>query len=156
MIDQINMSETLIDAAKEVFQTMIFMSISEKEDQETKLVGNTYMGTISFKGDIEGCLGVTFEMAAAKAIATNMLCLEPDETVADEDLADAVGEVANMVMGVVKGRLLDHLESIEISIPTVVSGRDLKSNVGDAIRIVKRVSVESFEGELSFLARYNG
>lgn len=157
MIDQISMSETLLDAAKEVFETMIFMSITEKEDQEAAIVGNAYLGTISFKGDIAGCLGVTFEEAAAKAVAANMLCLEPDEAVSEADLADAVGEVANMVMGGVKSRLLGEIGSIELSIPTVISGRTLKSNVGDCTsRIVKRVHVDAFEGELSFLARSNG
>ena len=156
MIEQVSMSETLLDAAKEVFETMIFMSITEKEDQETEIVGDTYLGTISFKGDIQGSLGVTFEESAAKAVAANMLCLEPDEAVSDEDLADAVGEVANMVMGGVKSRLPDEIGSIEISIPTVISGRNLKSNVGDPGRIVKRVNVDAFEGELSFLARSNG
>ena len=156
MIEQISMGETLLDAAKEVFETMIFMSITEKEDQETEIVGDTYLGTISFKGDIQGSLGVTFEESAAKAVAASMLCLEPDEAVSDEDLADAVGEVANMVMGGVKSRLQDEIGSIEISIPTVISGQNLKSNVGDSGRIVKRVHVDSFEGELSLLARSNG
>jgi len=156
MIEQISMGETLLDAAKEVFETMIFMSITEKEDQETEIVGDTYLGTISFKGDVQGSLGITFEASAAKAVAAGMLCLEPDEAVSDEDLADAVGEVANMVMGGVKSRLQDELGSIEISIPTVISGQNLKSNVGDSGRIVKRVNVDSFEGELSLLARSNG
>ncbi len=156
MIDQISMSETLLDAAKEVFETMIFMKVTEKEDQETEIVGDTYLGTITFKGEMEGCLGVTLEEAAAKAVAANMLGLEPDEEVSEEDLADAVGEVANMVMGGVKSRMQDKIGSLEISVPTVISGRNLKSTMGDCTsRVVKRVNVDAFEGELSFLARSN-
>jgi hypothetical protein len=41
MIDQICMSDTLMDAAKEVFDTMVFMTITEKEDQDAKIAGDT-------------------------------------------------------------------------------------------------------------------
>ena len=156
MIDQISMSETLLDAAKKVFETMIFMSVTEKDDQEAKIVGDTYLGMVTFKGDIEGCVSITLEEAAAKAVAANMLGLEPDEEVSEEDLADAVGEVANMVMGGVKSRMQDEIRSLDVSIPTVTSGRNLESGVGDCTRrVVKRVNVDAFEGELSFLARSN-
>ncbi len=156
MIDQISMSETLLDAAKKVFGTMIFMNVTEKDDQEAKIVGDTYLWMVTFKGDIEGCVGITLEEAAAKAVAANMLGLEPDEEVSEEDLADAVGEVANMVMGGVKSRMQDEIRSLDISIPTVTSGRNLESSVGDCTpRVVKRVNVDAFEGELSFLARPN-
>jgi CheY-specific phosphatase CheX len=121
------------------------------------LLGTPNLGTITFKGEIEGCVGVTFEEEAAKAVSASMLCLEEGEEVSEEDLADAVGEVANMIMGGVKSRLQDEYGAIEISIPTVISGRILKSNVGDAkCRILKRVNIDTYNGEFSFFARESG
>lgn len=154
MIDELNVSTTLLESAREVFETMIFMNISEDSSGGERIQGDTYLGTITFKGDIEGCLGVTFEEGCAKAVAANMLCLEPDAEVSEEDLADAVGEVANMVMGSVKTRLQDEIGAIEISIPSVISGRILKSNVGDCTtKVLTRVKIDAYEGELSFVAR---
>ena len=65
-------------------------------------------------------------------------------------------DAANVVMGGVKSRMQDETRSLDISIPTVISGRNLKSTMGDCTsRVVKRVNVDAFAGELSFLARSN-
>ncbi len=157
MIEQICMTETLLEAAKEVFETMIFMNIEKAPDQEAKLNGTMFLGTITFKGGIEGCLSIALEEACGIAVAKGMLCMEPDEEVPDEDLADAIGEVANMVMGSVKTRLQDTIPNIEISIPTVICGRILKNNMGDcSVKAVLRVKIEEFDAELCFLCRSKG
>ena len=148
------MTETLLEAAKEVFETMIFMNIEKAADQETKLNGTMFLGTITFKGGIEGCLSIALEEACGIAVAKGMLCMEPDDEVPDEDLADAIGEVANMVMGSVKTRIQDTVPSVEISIPTVICGRILKNSMGDcSIKAVLKVEIEEFDAELCFLCR---
>ncbi len=144
----------MFDGAKEVFETMIFMNISESPDQNERLSGDTYLGSITFKGDIEGCLGVTMTQVCAETVASNMLCLEPGEEIPEGDLADAIGEVANMVMGSVKTRVQDTIPNIELSIPTVIFGRIINSNVGDCpIKEKIRVKVDEYDAELSLLCR---
>ena len=66
-------TETLLEAAKEVFETMIFMNIEEASDQEAKMDGTMFLGTITFKGGIEGCLSIALEEACGIAVAKSML-----------------------------------------------------------------------------------
>ena len=154
MIEQICVTETLLEAAKEVFETMIFMNIEKAPDQQAKMEGTMFLGTITFKGGIEGCLSIALEEACGIAVAKNMLCMESDDEMGDEDLADAIGEVANMVMGSVKTRLQDEVPDIEISIPTVICGRVLKNNMGDcSIKAILRAKIDEYDAELCFLCR---
>jgi hypothetical protein len=50
----------------------------------------------------------------------------PDE-LASEETCDAMGEVANMIMGSVKSRVANSLGDLQVSIPSVVSGRKLEN-----------------------------
>ncbi len=157
MIEQVCISETLLDSIKEVFETMIFMSVAKGEDQAATIEGDTFLGTITFKGEIEGCLGICFSDDCAKTVSANMLCIDDPAEVADEDLADAIGEVANMVMGSVKTRLQGDMPNLEISIPSVICGRVLKSNLGEAtIKERLMVKIDQFDVELTFSCRTAG
>ena len=157
MIDQFCISDVLLDSIKEVFETMIFMSVAKGEDQETRITGDTFLGTITFKGEIEGCLGICLGEDCARTVSANMLCIDDPAEVSDEDLADAIGEIANMVMGSVKTRLQEEMPHLEISIPSVICGRVLKSNLGDATlkeRLI--VKIDQYDVELNFSCRAAG
>jgi chemotaxis protein CheX len=131
MIEQKTYHETVLDAAKEVFETMIFMEIEPAAETAADWTAHSLLGTITFKGDMEGCLGISLADSCAKTIARNMLALDPDSPVSDQEVCDAVGEVANMVMGSIKHRLQDACPDIAVSIPTVISGRELSSSLGE-------------------------
>jgi len=154
MIEQVCLSETLLEAVREVFDTMIFMDVSEGTDQDTVVDGNTFLGSITFKGDIEGCFSICLEEACAKAISVNMLCLESPDELAEEDLVDAIGEVANMIMGSMKTRMHSVSPNIELSIPSVVSGRILKANLGESeIKVSTRIKIGDYNADLTFQYR---
>jgi chemotaxis protein CheX len=141
MIDQVCLSDSLLQAAKEVFSSMIFMDI-EPLPQPTTLGNETLLSSITFKGDIEGCLAICCELPCAKTIAGNMLGVESTDGMGEQEWVDAMGEVANMVMGSVKSRLQESTPNIEVSIPSVVSGREIKANMGDRmVRTVVHVQV---------------
>ncbi len=130
MLDQVCLSDTLLQAAQEVFSSMIFMDI-EPLPQPTALGNETLLSSITFKGDIEGSLTLCCDLACAKTIAGNMLGIESTDGMGEQEWVDAMGEVANMVMGSVKSRLQESTPNIEVSIPSVVSGREMKANMGD-------------------------
>ena len=157
MVEEMCLTKALLDSAKEVFETMIFMSIEECADDDRHVEGDALMGTITFTNSLEGCLGICCGMSCAEAVATNMLGLESDEEIAKEDVCDAIGEVTNMVMGSVKARLLEVVEDIQVSIPSVIKGRELISSMGDGIsKILVKVSIEDEHiAELSLLCRDN-
>ncbi|MEJ5260274.1 MAG: chemotaxis protein CheX [Anaerohalosphaeraceae bacterium] len=131
MIEQKTYHEIVLDAAKEVFETMIFMEIEPSAQASIDESALSLLGTITFKGDIEGCMGINLSWPCGQTIARNMLALEPDAEVSQQEVCDAVGEVANMVMGSIKSRLQDMYPDIAVSIPTVVTGRELNSNLGE-------------------------
>ncbi len=157
MVEEMCLTEALLEGAKEIFETMIFMSMEECSDDDRNIEGDALMGTITFKNSLEGCLGICCGVDSAKAIAANMLGLEPGDDIGQEDICDAIGEVANLVMGSVKARLLEHVDDIQVSIPSVVKGHELINSLGDgANRISVKVSLEDeYIAELSFLCREN-
>lgn len=131
MIDEVCLNDTVLAAAEEVFNTMIFMDVKESSEQQRNIEGDTILSLITFKGDLEGCLGIYCNLSCAKAIALNMLGMEPTEELDIAEIRDAIGEVANMVMGSVKTRLQETITNIEVSIPTVIRGQKLDNSLGD-------------------------
>ena len=132
MLEQICISDVLLESAKEVFETMIFMDV-EKAPSENCGEENDWalLGSITFKGGLQGCLAVCFDAPCSNAIAMNMLGIDSVGELNEDDVCDAIGEVANMVMGSAKSRLIETTGNIEVSIPSVISGRKLKNNLGE-------------------------
>ena len=157
MIDQICFNEIIIESAKEVFETMIFMDLTETTEPDQNIEGESLLSSITFKGDLEGCLTICCSTPCAQTIAANMLGIDTDEEISEEDTCDAIGEIANMVMGSIKSRLLEVIGNLEVSIPSVVSGRELKNNLGDGTgNISVKVNIEDeYVAELSLLYREN-
>jgi len=169
MVDEVCLNEALLAGATEVFETMIFMDIrqSTAQDQEAScesnsqdgseqhLKGNTFLGSITFTGDMEGCLGICCSISCAKAIAQNMLGMAPTDELNEAEISDAIGEVANMVMGSFKSRVQETVGNLNVSIPTVVKGRSLDASVGeDAGRTVINVNIaDQYDAEFSLLYR---
>ena len=154
MVDQICINEALLDGAKEVFETMVFMDIAEATEPDQKIEGWALLSSITFKGPFEGCLAVCCNVDCAKAIAEGMLALNLEE-VGEEETCDAMGEIANMVMGSVKARLQNEIGNVEVSIPSVVSGRSLQNNLGDgSVKLLTRINIQNeYIAELSLLYR---
>lgn len=138
MIAQDCLSEVLIAGAKEVFEKMVFMQIETFSDGITGPKGDVLLGSISFKNGIEGCLGICCNKDCARAIAINMLAMSPDDQISDDEIKDALGEIANMVMGTVKTAIQSDLQHLQVSIPVVVTGMDLQNSLGEG---TQRISV---------------
>ncbi len=157
MIDQLCLNDALLEGAKEVFETMVFMDLEESSESEQKIEGDTLLGSITFKGNIEGCLAICCGVSCAKTIAANMLGRDPDEEISQDYICDAVGEVTNMVMGSVKSRIQNSIGNINVSIPTVVSGRKLENSLSDgASKILVKVNIDDeYIAEFSLLYREN-
>ena len=155
MIEQICLNEALLDAAKEVFETMVFMDLEESTEPQPDIEGWALLGSITFKGTLEGCLSICCSTPCAQAIAINMLGTDTTEDLTEADTCDAIGEIANMVMGSVKARILEKVGNLEVSIPSVISGRSLENNLGErATKITIQVNIEDeYVAELCLLYR---
>jgi len=169
MITVVSLKDALLESAREVFETMVFTALEPVGEGTTDPGASPgvadaahdldkpetcLLGSITFKGQLEGCLGVCCGEPCARTIASNMLGLVSDE-LGENDVGDAMGEIANMVMGAIKARIQDQVGTIEVSIPSVVQGRQLRNSLGEGADLVKvRVSVEEqYQLEFSLLYR---
>jgi chemotaxis protein CheX len=157
MIEQVCLHDALVESAREVFETMVFMDLAETTEPDQNVDCRVLSGSITFKGELEGCLAICCSIPCTQAIATNMLGIDASEQLAEEDTCDAIGEIANMVMGSLKSRLLENVGNLEVSIPSVVSGCRLKNDLGaGAQKTAVRVNIEDdYVAELSLLYREN-
>jgi chemotaxis protein CheX len=155
MVGQEIFSEALLSGMAEVFETMMFMSVEECNEMYEAIDGEALLSSITFKGSVEGCLGVSCNLNCAQTIARNMLGSEAGETVPEEEVVDAMGEVANMVLGAVKARLAESVGDIQVSIPTVVSGKQLINSLGDGSHEVsKMVHIDEDVAQVTLLYRF--
>ena len=143
MITTVSIRDALLDAAREVFETMAFMALEESEGGIDWKDEESLLGSITFKGSLEGCLGVYCSIACGKAIAASMLGMDNPDDLSETDVPDAIGEMANMIMGSLKSRIQETVGSMEVSIPSIVQGRRLKNSLSEgASEVVVNVSVE--------------
>ncbi len=155
MIELVSLNETLLESAKEIFETMVYMDLAEATEPNQNIEDWALLGTITFKGAIKGCLAFCCSVPCAQAIAINMLGIDTTEEIVEEDTCDAIGEIANMLMGSVKKRLTETVGNLEVSIPSVISGRELRNNLGEgAQKISVKINIEDeYVAELSLLYR---
>jgi chemotaxis protein CheX len=152
MVTTDGLRSSVLDSAKEVFTSMVCVPI-EEAGTPTPPSDAAFLATITFKGGIEGCLTVHCDPPCAERIAAGMLCAE--QTPAENEVVDALGEIANLVMGGVKTRILSEVKNVQISIPSVVQGRQLRSHTADGtVRIGIPVTIGGEKSaELSLLYR---
>jgi CheY-specific phosphatase CheX len=131
MTTALALKDTLLDSAKEIFESMIFMTVEDVEAARPSDTDAMLLATITFTGTLEGGLSICCPLASARAIASSMLCLDSPEELGQGDTIDAIGEVANLLMGAVKTRIQDDVPNLSISIPSVVEGRQLANRLSD-------------------------
>ena len=77
-------------------------------------------GVIGLSGKAIGAVVISLSKPLALKVASNMLMAEVSEL--DADVADAVGELTNMIAGSAKAELAEY--QLEVSLPNVITGRD--------------------------------
>lgn len=88
-------------------------------------------GVVQITGDFEGAVTIQLTERKATEVAALMFAMDPDE-IGEEEVSDAVGELANMAGGNVKSTMTG---SCQLSLPSVTSGRDYHVSVpGTVVR----------------------
>jgi chemotaxis protein CheX len=127
-IQDLALSDMLFTAAQEVCTSMLSMEIARTETRSDLIPEPPFDGVLSVIGLTGPWTGNGYLRCAGKTacdLASRFLGIGP-ETV-DDDVLDAVGEITNMVVGSVKNLLEDHLGLIQMSIPTVVYGKNIST-----------------------------
>lgn len=79
-------------------------------------------GVIGLAGDLNGIISVTFTEKCILYIVTGMFGEEVKEL--NEEIGDAVGEIANMISGQARQKLEALGTNLQAAIPSVVMGKD--------------------------------
>lgn len=118
----------VISSTREVFSTMVMMDPSDDLplSEPINRFKCSITGMVGFAGTYSGVISIHCPVSLALKITSSMLGMECDEV--NDDLNDAIGEIANMLGGSVKLVLSKGGLDVKLSIPTVISGEDYTVN----------------------------
>jgi len=144
-------SESICQAAAQVFSTMLAVELPQAETSIENGMPEGNHGIMSFIGLAGSCAGQTGSWAGTGCVTCSpelacricSLMLMMETTSVNEDVLDAVAELTNMIVGSVKTELEKQLGPLGLSIPPVVFGRNFHTrSAGHAEWIVVRFLVD--------------
>lgn len=112
-----------INATLTVLQTMAFIKAQAGKPYLKKddLARGDVSGIIGITGEAHGTMAVTFDEAGILKIVSNMFGEQMMEL--NSEVADAVGELTNMISGQARRELEEKGRLFDAAIPTVVTGK---------------------------------
>ena len=130
-------SDKIIESTVEIFTGMVMMDIAVAGEPLTELgrLTKSITGMIGLAGTHKGVLAVHFPNKVALEVTSSFLGMEVDTI--NEDVQDAVGEIANMLGGNLKTILSDRGKDIQLSLPSTISGDEYNfSSQADVEQII--------------------
>ncbi|HJV34064.1 chemotaxis protein CheX [Geomonas sp.] len=114
----------IAEITKGVFSTMVMMEVADQSPLMEPVVSfhETLTSMVGLAGSHSGLLAIHCPKSLALKVTSNMLGMEVTDI--DEDVNDAMGEIANMIGGDVKHIFSPKGADINLSIPTVIYGSD--------------------------------
>ena len=111
----------LLEAAvREVFEVMLGCKLTLSETSTDEGLGVTSM--VGLAGRLCGVLSIRCNRKSGTIMASKMLGVDPDHI--GLNLADALGEIGNMVAGNFKNKIPGLSDGCMLSVPTVIMGND--------------------------------
>ena len=116
--------KTIAEITKGVFSTMVMLDVVDEPPLDAPVLTfhETVTSMVGLAGSHSGILAIHCPKKLALMVTSNMLGMEVTDV--DEDVNDAMGEIANMVGGDVKHIFSPKGADINLSIPTVIYGSD--------------------------------
>jgi len=113
-----------ISATINVLETMAFIKCKAEKPYLKKddVAKGDVTGVIGITGASNGTIAVTFEEETILKIVSNMFGEEM--TKLNNEVADAVGELTNMISGQARRELEENGKIFEAAIPSVVAGKN--------------------------------
>ena len=117
-------TEKIIDATREIFETMIMVEVTPGEalSEHVSKFKCSLSAMVGFAGFKQGNLAIHVPDKVAKGLTGDFLGVEVDEI--NEDVQDAMGELANMLAGSLKPLIANDGGKVELSLPSVVHGEE--------------------------------
>lgn len=120
----VNLVNPFIDAALNVLSTMASTKANAGKPflKEKDAARGDVTGIVGLTGETEGTISISFTEKCILSIVSNMFGEEMKEM--NDEIKDAVGEIANMVSGQARKQLSEHGRSLKAAIPTVIMGKN--------------------------------
>jgi len=117
-------AQHIIESTQEIFSSMIMLEVTPGEPfkRNKSMLSDSISGIIGLAGNIKGLLAIHLPTQTALAVTTAFLGMDVDEI--DEDVRDAIGELANMLGGNLKSAIDPKGSEIKLSMPSSVSGEE--------------------------------
>lgn len=117
-------TQSVVTATQEIFETMLMMEAipGEPLSKRENPLRATITGMVGMAGGYRGLLAIHTPDAVAKAITSTFLGMEIDDI--NDDVKDAMGEMANMLAGCVKTSLAKNGKDVKLSIPSAICGQE--------------------------------
>jgi chemotaxis protein CheX len=110
-------------AVTELFSTMLGMNMVPVPLETDLGNGETHIaGAVGFVGRLSGMVYVYTTLSFGRRITATLLGLQEEDIEGDEMINDAMGEMANMLVGHMKSRISDRGMPCVLTIPSVVRG----------------------------------
>lgn len=143
MAGTFDIGSEIAEGAREVFSTMLMMDLQcgDTEGVHKKEIASNITSMIGLGGGLRGVLAVHCPKKVATAITGGFLGMEIEEL--DEDVKDAIGEIANMVAGSLKVSYSKIDINLELAIPTSIVGESFHiSGIAEAKGVIIPLTTE--------------
>ncbi len=116
--------DAVVSSSKDLASTALgiddFEVISIREDP-AKDVESAFIALVGEQASVQ--IGVASSTEGCQQLARTLLAMEPDEEdLAEDEVTDAVGEVANIIAGQVKTEMAEKSISVNLGIPIFLHG----------------------------------
>jgi len=114
---------------REIFTAMVGADVSPCQTTVTATkFKDSVSAMVGFAGSFNGMISINTPQKLAMAFASQMLGM--DVTAFDDDVRDALGEIANMIGGSFKHHFVKDGHEVRLSTPSVISGEEYVMTVG--------------------------
>jgi chemotaxis protein CheX len=128
-VTQQDIEQAISTAAREVFATMLNLPlVAGPSMMRNRIEPETFHGVVALVGVAGSWTGtghISCSPQFAQKVAGALLMTEYDSV--NEDVLDAVAEVANMIIGNVKTVFEERLGPLALTVPTVIFGRNYQT-----------------------------
>jgi len=151
ILSQLNTTEEqlighLNDDVLEIFSTMVGGGVlSSKKAETVTTFKDSVSAMVGFAGGYNGMISINASRKQALQFTATMLGMEVDEC--EEEMADALGEIANMIGGSFKHHFVKDGHEVKLSTPSVISGGEYEMTVcslPDTLTLLFETVEESF------------
>lgn len=124
MIDELEVM--LKTAVGEVFRKMMKSEVRAVPVNAEAMSAEAHIASaVGFIGDMTGVVYIYASSTYANKMTAVMLEMPESEVQGDEMVNDAMGELANMIVGTVKAALVEKGRSCVLTIPSIVRGSNI-------------------------------